>query len=69
MESSKGKNYEGIFLQETNYIAGKTLVKFKHLEDKDANNTATETKIMDGFGVGTLIPTFAKNVFRDDLTI
>ena len=37
------------------------------MEDKDANNAATEIKIIDGFGVGTLIPTFAKNVFRDDL--
>ena len=61
----KENNYEGIFLQETNYTAEKTLGKFKHWKTK--MHTIYRNK-NSGFGVATLIPTSVKNVFRDDLT-
>ena len=64
-DHQKENNYEGIFLQETNYIAEKTLGKFKHWKTK--MHTKYRNKNC-GFGVGTLIPTSVKNVFRDDLT-
>ena len=64
-DHQKENNYEGIFLQETNYIAEKTLGKFKHWKTK--MHTIYRNK-NSGFGVGTFIPTSVKNVFRDNLT-
>ena len=61
----KENNYEGIFLQETNYTAEKTLGKFKHWKTK--MHTIYRNK-NSGFGVATLIPTSVKNVFRGELT-
>ena len=64
-DHQKENNYEGIFLQETNYMAEKTLGKFKHWKTK--MHTIYRNK-NSGFGVGTFIPTSVKNVFRDNLT-
>ena len=61
----KENNYDGIFLQETNYTENKPLGDFKHWKSK--MHTIYKNKNA-GFGVGTLIPMNTKNVFRDDLT-
>ena len=63
-DHQKENNYEGIFLQETNYIAEKILGKFKLWKTKI--HTIYRNK-NGSFGVGTLIPTSVKNVFRGDL--
>ena len=57
-------NYEGIFVQQTNYTAEKTLGKFKH--SKTNMHTIYKNKNR-GFGVGTLIPRSVKNAFKDDI--
>ena len=64
-DHQKENNYEGIFLQVTNYIEEKTLGKFKHWKTK--MHTIYRNK-NSGFGVGALIPTSVKNLFRNDLT-
>ena len=64
-DHQKEKNCEEIFLEETNYIAEKTLGKFKHWKTKMHTIYRNENI---GFGVVTLIPTSVKSVFRDDLT-
>ena len=60
LDHQKENNYEGIFLQETNYIAGKTLGKLKHWKTK--MHTIYRNK-NSGFRVTTLIPTSVKIVF------
>ena len=58
-------NYDAIFLQETNYTAGKPLAYFKYWKTKMFTNF--QNKAM-GFGVGTLVSSAQKNVFREDLS-
>ena len=59
----KENNYDGIFLQETNYTDKKLLRNFKLWKSK--MHTIYKNKNA-GFGVGTLIPISTKNIFRDD---
>ena len=54
----KENNYNGIFLQETNYTGEKALGNLKHWKSQMHTNA--------GFGVGTLTPIPPKNVFRDN---
>ena len=61
----KENNYDAIFLQETNYTAGKPLAYFKYWKTKMFTNF--QNKAM-GFGVGTLVSSAQKNVFRKDLS-
>ena len=61
----KENNYDAIFLQETNYTAGKPLAYFKYWKTKMFTNF--QNKAM-GFGVGTLVSSAQKNVFREDLS-
>ena len=59
----KENNYDVIFLQETNYTERKSLAYFKHWKTKMFTNFQNKTM---GFGVGTLVSSTQKNVFRDD---
>ena len=61
----KENNYDAKFLQETNYTAGKSLAYFKYWKTKMFTNF--QNKAM-GFGVGTLVSSAQKNVFREDLS-
>ena len=61
----KENNYDAIFLQEANYTEGKSLAYFKHW--KTIMFTNFRNKAM-GFGVGTLVPSAQKNIFRNDLS-
>ena len=58
-------NYDGIYLQETNYTTNKTLGPFQHWKTNMHSNFKDKAL---GFGVGTIIPKDTKNVFRHDLT-
>ena len=61
----KENNYDVIFLQETNYTERKYLAYFKHWKTKMCTNFQNKTI---GFGVGTLVSSAQKNVFRDDFS-
>ena len=58
-------NYDAIFLQESTYIAGKPLAYLKYWKTKMFTNFQNKTM---GFGVGTLVSSAQKNIFRDDLS-
>ena len=60
----KKNNYDTIFLQETNYTVGKSLA-FKHWKTRMFTNF--RNKAVD-FGVGTIVSSAQKNVFRNDLS-
>ena len=57
-------NYNAIFLQETNYKEGNLLGNFMHW--KVRMHTIFKNKSL-GIGVGTLLTSDVKNVFKDDL--
>ena len=61
----KENNYDAIFLQETNYTAGKPLTYFKYWKTKMFTNFQNEAM---SFGVGTLVSSAQKNIFREDLS-
>ena len=61
----KKNNYDAILLQETNYAAGKPLPYFKYWKTKMFTNFRNKDV---GFGVGTLVSSAQKNVFREDLS-
>ena len=61
----KENNYDVIFLQETNYTERKSLAYFKHWKNRMFTNFRNKTM---GFGVGILVSSVQKNVFRDDLS-
>ena len=62
----KENNYDAIFLQKTNYTAGKPLAYFKSWKTKMFTNFQNKAV---GFGMGTLVSIAQKkNVFREDLS-
>ena len=61
----KENNYDAKFLQETNFTSGKSLAYFKYWKTKMFRNF--QNKVM-SFGVGTLVSSAQKNVFREDLS-
>ena len=61
----KENNHDVIFLQETNYTAGKPLAYFNYWKNKMFTNL--QNKAM-RFGVGTLVSSVQKFVFREDLS-
>ena len=58
-------NYDAIFLQETNYTAGKPLAYFNYWKTKMFTNF--KNKAM-SFGVVTQVSSAQKNVFRENLS-
>ena len=60
----KENNYDAILLQETNHTAGNSFAYFKYWKTKMFTNF--QNKAM-GSGVGTLVSSTQKNVFREDL--
>ena len=61
----KENNFDAIFLQETNFTEGKMLGCFKNWKTNMLTNLQNKTL---GFGVGSLISTQQKSVFRNDLS-
>ena len=61
----KENNYDAILLPETNYASGKPLPYFKYWKIKMFTNFQNKDV---GFGVGTLVSSAQKNVFREDLS-
>ena len=58
-------NYDAILLQETNYTAGKLLAYFKYWKTKMFTNSQKKST---NVGVGTLVLSAQKHVFRGDLS-
>ena len=58
-------NYDAIFLQKPNYTTGKPLAFFKYWKTEVFTNFQNKSM---GFGVGTLVSSAPKNVFREDLS-
>ena len=59
------ENYDAIFLLGTNCTEGKSLAYFKHWKTRTFTNFRNKAT---GFGVGTLVSSAQKNVFRDELS-
>ena len=58
-------NYDAILLQETNYTAGKLLAYFNYWKTKMFTNFQNKSA---SFGVGTLVSSAQKHIFREDLS-